>query len=269
MLGHLRAMLFSIWRYRYFIGASVAREFRARYARSSLGALWVVFPALAQITIFTLVFANLMRPSLQGMEGDRYAYSIYLCAGIISWTLFSELITRMCNVFIEHAQVIRKTSVPRVTFPLICISTALVNFAVLAGLFLAFLALVGRLPGVEVVYLLPVLLVLLLLGTSFGLLLGTVNVFLRDVGHLVGVVIQFAFWLTPIVYVLSVLPESLQPLARLNPMWPIVSAFQDVFVWQRAPDWVALSWVLLMSLLVLALAAMSFHRSAGDMADEL
>jgi lipopolysaccharide transport system permease protein len=269
MLGHARALFGAIWHYRYFVGASVAREFRARYARSGLGALWVVFPALVQITIFTLVFANLMRPSLAGMEGDRFAYSVYLCAGVISWSLFAELLTRMCNVFIEHAQVIRKTSVPRVTFPLICMSSALLNFLVLIVLFLVFLGLVGKLPGWEILHLLPVLAVLLMLAGSLGLLLGTLNVFVRDIGHLLGVVIQFAFWLTPIVYVPSILPEAIQGVLQFNPMWPIVSGFQSVFVWQRAPDWSALMQVSAFSLMLAVLAVLAFHRMAPDLADEL
>ena len=269
MLSHLLAMLRSLWRCRAFMRATVEREFRTRYARSALGPVWLVLPSLAQITIFTVVFSALMRPSLAGMEGDRYAYSVYLCAGVICWGLFAEIVSRMSLVFIEHAAVIRKTNIPRASFPLICAASALLNFAVLMALFLLFLLLVGKFPGGEILYLIPVLAVQVLLASALGVVVGVVNVFLRDLGHMVTVVLQFGFWLTPVVYSINVLPERVASLLQFNPMWPIVSAYQNIFVWQQAPSWAGLGYALGLALGLSALAALTFHRMGADMVDEL
>ena len=175
-------MVRSLWTYRDFVQASVAREFRLRYAGSALGALWQIISPLAMIVIYTLVFAGLMKARLPGVD-DRYAYAIYLCCGLLAWTMFAEILTRSQTMFIDSANLLKKASFPRSCVPAIIVGSALVNLAVVYSVFLAVLAISGRWPGTAVIAAPVPLLLLASLGLAIGVFLGIVHVFFRDVGH--------------------------------------------------------------------------------------
>ena len=93
-------MIGSLWQYRDYVRASVARELRLRYAGSALGALWQILSPLAMIAIYTLVFSGLMKARLQGI-GDPYAYTIYVCSGLLAWTMFAEILVRSQTMFLD------------------------------------------------------------------------------------------------------------------------------------------------------------------------
>ena len=107
------------------------------------------------------------------------------------------------------------------------------------------------------------------LATGLGIFLGTLNVFIRDIGQVMEVVINFWFWLTPIVYMLSIIPQQYQWLIMLNPMSGIVIAFQDILVYDKTPDWDILLYPGILSVLMLILALFTFKKATKEMADVL
>lgn len=100
-------MLRTCYEKRYFIVESVKREFFSRYTHSLLGATWAVLNPLSMIIVYMLVFSQVMRAKLPGIESG-FAYSIYLCAGILPWGLFTEISTRCVNTFIENGNLLKK-----------------------------------------------------------------------------------------------------------------------------------------------------------------
>jgi len=261
-------MIGTIWAYRGFIHGSVAREFHARYRNSLLGALWAVLNPLAMVTIYTLIFSSVMQARLPGIE-DPYAYSIYLCAGILTWNLFAEITGRGQNVFLENAALLKKLSFPRLCLPIIVILSALLNFAIVLGIFLAVLILIGRFPGLPLLGIIPVLAVQILFAVGLGILLGVLNVFFRDVGQFFAIALQFWFWLTPIVYPAAIIPERFRSLIELNPMVPVIGAYQRIFVQAAWPEWPTLLPITLLGGLVCILALHLFRKRSGEMVDEL
>lgn len=265
MTGLLRAL----WRYRGFILGSVRREFQARYANSMLGAAWTILNPLAMIVVYTVVFSNVMKARLPGSDSP-FAYSIFLCAGVLPWGLFTEIVGRGQNVFLEHANLIKKLNFPRICLPAIVVLHAGLNFAIIFGLFLGFLLLVGGFPGWALLGAVPVLLTLIALGIGLGITLGVLNVFFRDTGQFFSIVLQFWFWLTPIVYSAAILPESIRgPLLAWNPMAPLVDASQTIFVGAKWPEWHALWMPAAVALALCLLGVHLFSRHAGEMVDEL
>lgn len=262
------AFMQSVWHYRGFILGSVKREFQSRYRGSLLGALWTVLNPLSMIIVYTVIFSQIMQARLPGVE-HSFAYGIYLCAGILTWGLFAEVITRTQSVFIEHANLIKKISFPRICLPIIVLLNALVNFSIIFALFLGFLLITQTLPGWALLGVIPVLLVQALFAISLGIVLGVLNVFFRDVGQFTGVCLQFWFWFTPIVYPASILPEAIRPWVEANPMVPIIGAYQGIFVYGQWPDWSALLPITLISLALCAWALMLFRKRSGEMVDEL
>ncbi|MFK3740088.1 ABC transporter permease [Massilia sp. TN1-12] len=263
-------MLRGLWLYRGFVLGSVKREFQAKYMNAMLGALWSLLSPLAMIVVYTVIFSEVMHSKLPGAGADaRFAYSIYLCAGILTWGLFAEIVARGQAMFLEQANLIKKISFPRICLPLIVVLNALVNFGIIFGLFTVFLVASGTFPGPVFLAILPVLAIQLLLAIGIGMIAGVLNVFFRDVGQFVTIAMQFWFWLTPVVYPITILPPEVRDLLRWNPMARLVEAYQQVLVKGVPPDWVALLPVLLLALLLCALGLRLFRRRAGEMVDEL
>ena len=261
-------MLRSLWAYRGFMRSSVLRDFHARYRNSLLGATWAILNPLALIAVYTLIFSQVMRAKLPGIEGI-FGYSIYLCAGLLSWGYFAELTTRGQNMFLENANLLKKIRFPRLCLPVIALATATVNFAIVFGLFCLFLLLSGTFPGWPIVAVVPVLAIVVTLALGLGMTLGVLNVFFRDVGQAFGILLQFWFWLTPIVYPASILPASVRPWLVLNPLASIMAALQGILAARQWPDWASLWPSALLSVALCALGLHLYRKHAADMVDEL
>lgn len=264
----LPGMLKSVWAYRGFITGSVKREFQSKYRNSMLGAAWTVLQPLAMILVYTVIFAQVMRAKLPGVESS-FAYSIYLCAGVLTWGLFAEITSRAQNVFLEHANLIKKLSFPRICLPIIVVFNAGLNFAIIFGLFTGFLILSGNFPGWTFLGMVPVLAVQVLFSIGLGISLGVLNVFFRDVGQFFAILLQFWFWFTPIVYPASILPETIRPFLHWNPMASVVMAYQEILVNGQWPQWQTLWPTALISIALCLFGMRLFRKRAGEMVDEL
>ncbi|MDD1003212.1 MULTISPECIES: ABC transporter permease [Pseudomonas] len=265
-------MLLSLYRslhdYRGFILGSVQREFQARYRNSLLGALWPIFNPLSMIIVYTVIFSHIMRARLPGVD-DGMAYSIYLCAGLLAWGLFSEITLRSQNMFLDNANLLKKISFPRVCLPVIVLINAGINFAIIIGLFLGFLLVTGRWPGMALLALVPLIALQMMLCAGLGMVLGVLNVFFRDVGQLFGICLQFWFWLTPIVYPISILPEWLQNLLQFNPLTSLIASYQNVFLYGQWPLWSSLLPAFVIGAVFCAIGLRLFRQRVGEMVDEL
>ena len=258
----------ALWLFRGFIAGSVKREFQSKYRNSVLGAAWTVLNPLAMIVVYTVIFAQVMQAKLPGVE-KTFAYSIYLCAGLLTWSLFAEITGRAQNIFAENANLIKKLNFPRLCLPVTVVVSAIVNFFILFGLFTTFLVVSGNFPGWAYLAMLPVLAIQVVFAIGLGVGVGVLNVFFRDVGQFFSLFLQFWFWFTPIVYPVTVLPERLQPLISLNPMARLVQAYQAILVHGQWPNWQALVPVFVAAIVLCALGFHLFRKHAAEMVDEL
>lgn len=258
----------ALWRFRGFIAGSVKREFQSRYRNSLLGAAWTILNPLSMIAVYTLVFSQVMRAKLPGVD-STFAYSIYLMAGLIPWGLFAEIVSRGQNMFLENANLIKKVSFPKACLPVILLLSSLVNFLIVLGLFLLIAFALGLAPGWPILGLIPLVLLELAIAISLALILGVFNVFFRDAGQITGIFLQFCFWLTPIVYAIDIIPESYRGWLSLNPLVPLFTGFQTIFVQNVIPDFQAVLPTLLVAVLLMLYAGMLVHKHADDMVDEL
>ncbi|HEF4725989.1 ABC transporter permease [Burkholderia multivorans] len=264
MLGMLKAL----WAYRGFIVGSVKREFQSKYRNSLLGAAWTVLNPLAMIVVYTVIFSRVMHARLPGVD-NSFAYSIHLCAGVLPWGMFVEVVSRAQNTFIENANLIKKLSFPRLCLPVIVVANSLVNFAIVFTLFVVFLIVTGNFPGVPFLAVIPLLALLTLFAIGLGITLGVLNVFFRDVGQFFNIMLNFWFWLTPIVYSVDILPKSIQYGMQFNPMASLVQAFQTVMMQGKWPEWSQLWLVTALGVGLCLLGFSLFRKHAGEMVDEL
>lgn len=261
-------MLRALWAYRGFILGSVKREFQSKYRNSLFGAAWTVINPLAMIIVYTVIFSHVMKAKLPGVD-NAFAYSIYLCAGSLTWGLFAEIVGRGQNIFLDNANLLKKINFPRICLPVIVVLNAGVNFSIIFGLFLLFLLVFGFWPGWASVALIPVLLIQLIFATGLGMTLGVLNVFFRDVGQFFGIFLQFWFWLTPVVYPVSILPAEIKPFMAFNPMYHLVHAYQGILVSGYWPDWESLIYPFVLGGALCLVGFRLFRQHVGEMVDEL
>ena len=258
----------SLWSYRFFIVSSIKNDLRARFTRSKLGGLWMVIHPLAQVLIFALILSEVLSAKLPGVD-NKYAYALYLMAGMLFWTLFSETIQRCLTLFIDNANLMKKMAFPRLCLPVIAAGTMLVNNVLLCAAIFAVFAVLGHFPGSEAVWLPVLALLTLTLAMSLGILLGVINVFMRDLGQVIPVVLNALFWLTPVVYSLSVLPERYQAWFKFNPLYVLVTSYQNVLVYGKPPLWGELGSLVLATVVLAGVALVMFRKSSAEMVDAL
>lgn len=261
-------MLLALWRYRYFIVSSIRNELYARFARSKLGGLWMVINPLSQVAIYALILSNVLAAKLPGIE-NKYAYAIYLMAGLLCWTLFTEVLNQCLNLFVSQANVMKKMSFPRLTLPLIVVGSSFINNTLLFIAMVVVFLILGHPFGLAFLLFIPLALFTIVFALSLGMILGTLNVFFRDIGHVVPVILQVWFWFTPIVYPETIIPEEYRHLLHLNPAYPIVNAYHDVFMYSQLPDLQGIFAILAVSTLLLLAGFTLFRRASSEMVDVL
>jgi lipopolysaccharide transport system permease protein len=264
----MRSYFQTVWRYRHFLISCVQADFRAKFARSRIAGLWIIIQPLIQVTIYAVILSAVLSGKFPGVD-SKYAYAVYLLSGSLAWGLFSEIINRSLTIFIEYGNVLKKISFPRVCLPLIVILIAAVNYALLLLANLLVLFFIGRLPGAEIFALIPLTLILALFASALGLILGTLNVFMRDVGPVLAVVTQLWFWFTPIVYPLNVVPAEFRSYVELNPLTSVVQGFQQVLLYGAMPNWQSLIPITVLSFILAIGALIAFRGAAPEMTDVL
>ena len=264
MIGMFR----SLWQYRHFVISSIRNELKSRFARSKLGGLWVIISPLSQVLIYALILSNVLAAKIPGIE-NKYSYAIYLMAGLLAWSLFSEIINRCLNLFIENGNLMKKMNFPRITLPSIVIGSCLLNYILLFTSMLVIFALLGHQFSLTMLWLIPLTLALVVLALGLGLTIGILNVFLRDIGQVIPIILQVWFWLTPIVYPESIIPENYQHLMNLNPMYPIVSAYHKILVYNEVPQLFDVAIISVIALAILLLSLFIFRRASSEMVDVL
>lgn len=264
----MREILLAIWSYRDFIGSSIRNDLRSRFARSKLGGLWMVLQPLAQVAIYALVLSRIMAAKLPGID-NRYAYVIYLMAGMVAWSLFAEVVTRSLTLFVDNGNLMKKMAFPRVCLPIIIAGSSLVNNVLLLVASIGVFLLIGHPLNMAMLWL-PVLIgINLALAVALGLILGVLNVFVRDVAQVTAVVLQLLFWLTPIVYMPSIIPDRLRAILEFNPMMHMAVAFQDIILYGRTPHVTGLAIISVTALILLSFSLVLFRRAAPEMVDVL
>ena len=264
----MKDMILAVWSYRFFILSSIETEFKSRFIRSKFGGLWMILHPLAQVLVYALILSQIMTAKLPGVA-TQYAYPIYILSGMVGWTLFSEILNKSLNVFISNGNLLKKMAFPKLALPLITIGGAMINFLIFLVMMFIVFGFLGHLPY-HALHWLPLLVIITVtLAIGMGLFLGTLNVFIRDIGQMMEVVLNFWFWLTPIIYMISIVPKEYHSLFMLNPMTGIILGYQNVLLYDKAPDISLLIYPSIFAIISLILAMIVFYRAREEMADVL
>lgn len=264
-----------IWEQRRLLRLLTGRELKSRYKDSAGGFLWSLAKPLTQLFIYYLVIGQFLGAA-RGIEN----FAIYIFAGLTVYTLFSEIVGAGTGSIIANQGLVKKVYLPREIFPLAAVGSALFNFAVQFVILLIAAGVLGTLAfGPQLLFGLGALLLVLVWGTALGLLLGALNVYLRDIQYLVEVVLLLLMWASPILYswqqAAAVLPGWLLEIYVNSPITLAVLGFQEAF-WSEASNGVPLPHLALRMLIAGAIGLLAlfgaqrvFSRLQGDFAQEL
>jgi lipopolysaccharide transport system permease protein len=243
-------------------------DLRGRYVGSSLGLFWSVIHPLVMIGIYTIVFSRVMGARLAGST-DPYAYGLYLCAALLPWMGFQEVVTRCTTLFPDNANLVRKVAFPKsILYGYVALSAA-INTGLAITVFLVGYVATGHAVHPTLLGWLGVVLLQLAFGLGIGIVTSVAHVFLRDTAQLVTVLFQLAFWATPIVYVADVLPGRLHALERFNPLHLFSSAHRTLVLDGRWPAAVPTTALVALTGLMLAAGLVVYRRFRADILDEL
>ena len=250
----------------------VRQDLKDKHAGSALGALWTLLLPLANILIFTLVFSRIMgaRLNAMGMEYlGAYSYSVYLITALLAWHAFATTLTRITNVYQEKAQLITKVHVSLFTLPIYIVISETIVYLISMVFFAVFLWLIDFQWSAAWLWLPIIFAIQQLFAYGLGLLCAILSVFFRDLRTLVGIVTQLWFWLTPIVYVISILPPEWLRYFSWNPLYQTTRALRESLIAGQSPDWPALSPVLAIGLVLLGISLVAGRHLEKDIRDFL
>jgi lipopolysaccharide transport system permease protein len=212
MVAQRELLIFLIW-----------RDVSVRYKQTILGSAWAVLQPLLMMLIFTLVFGRFVD---KGTPEISVPYPVFIFAGLIPWTLFSQGYAQAALSLASHQHLLSKVYFPRLFIPIAAASVYLVDLAYSLGIYALILLYYRITPSWTIVFL-PLLVGLTLIATlSLGIMLSALTVFYRDIRHVVPFLTQILLFVTPVIYPLSALPERFHYLLALNPMFGIVVAYR-------------------------------------------
>jgi ABC-type polysaccharide/polyol phosphate export permease len=250
------------------IRAMVIRDMRARYMGSFLGFFWSVIHPLTQLLLYYFVFAVVMKMRL-GPEYGGASFAVWLTAGLLPWMLFAEAVTRAPGAVLDQSNLVKKMVFPSEIFPIVNLTAAIVNHLIAVAILLGFLVLSGYGLSFKIVLILPYLFLTGLLALGISWLLSAVNVFLRDIGQIISVVVNIWFFLTPIVYARQLIPERLQGLYDLNPMLHVVEGYRAALLGRGDVDMAGVAYLLVAGLIAFGLGGLVFKKLKPAFADVL
>lgn len=251
-----------ILEYKELIKNLVVRDLKVRYKRSILGVFWALLEPLILMILFTVVFSILLRIRIEN-------YPVFVLCGILPWVFFSSALTYSADSIAGNASLIKKIFFPREIIPLTVIFSRLVNFLV-SLLFLFIFMIVFKIKFTYCLVYLPLIVgIQLLLILGLALFCSSLNTFYQDVGFILQFILFGWFYLTPIFYPVSMVPERYFFLYMLNPMATIVHSYRNVIFYGAPPEGGYLVITVATSLVVFFIGITFFRRLESRFAEVL
>lgn len=226
LLHRLREVI----KYRSMLYSLIMSELRTRYRASVLGFLWTFINPLLMLIVYSIVFSIIMRINMNH-------YSVFLFIGLLGWNMFATAVQSSSGVIIRQSSMVNKIYFPREILPLSVVGGSVFNYILSLVVLIPVLFLYGYWPTWLWLFFPLILLVGALMTAGFSLIFSALNVYFRDFEHMLGIFIMLWFYLTPIVYPISLIPKGYVNLIKLNPVVSVVLSLQDIFYYHQPLRW--------------------------------
>ncbi len=218
----MKLLLLPFTSFKFLLYQLTQKEIKARYKQSIIGYAWVLLNPLALLLVYSFVFSIVFR-----FPTGNIPYPIFLFAALLPWTFFQSSVLTATNSLVSHAELLKKVSFPRETIPYSVILAKVVDFFFSAFVFILLLIFYKVSLPWTFLYFFPLFAVQILLTTGISLFLAAANLFYRDIQYLGNLLLLLWFYVTPIVYPLSLVPEKYVWLYKLNPMVGLVEGYRS------------------------------------------
>jgi ABC-2 type transport system permease protein len=252
-----------IWRSRELLHNLTNREVRGKYRRTALGQLWSLANPIAAIVIYTFIFSFIFRlPAQVGDPSGLDTYALWLVCGLLPWLFFNRVLTLGTDALVANAGLIQKVYFPRIVLPLSLANATFFTWVLEMGVLAIALSLLGSfvLPWIPLIALFMI--VFALFSVGLAMVFSIINVYFRDLAYLLTIVLQFWFYLTPILYPVDLVvaqsdrlggllgtPITLLDLYTLNPVEGFIEIFRNLLYDNRLPEIstmvIALGWTVI------------------------
>jgi ABC-type polysaccharide/polyol phosphate export permease len=257
-----KSLLKTAIHYHLLIITLVKRDIKARFKGSFLGFFWNILNPLLFMLVYSLVFSIYFKMGTPG-------YPVYFLSGFLPWLWFSEAIQGGTNSILIGSTYVKTAIMPSEILPIVAISTAFMNFLFSLPLLFIFAAVYRWEIGWSIVSLPIICIAQALLSIGIVLFTSTYNVFLRDLGYLIGHLLMILFFLNPICYEMSFIPEHIRPYYRYFPTAQLVEDYHAIFYYGKSPDWYGLASVIVFGLLLTWLGARVFKKHKDSFSEFL
>ncbi len=262
----MRELVWGLCRSRQVIGSFVRRDLRGRYAGSLMGVFWSVVHPLALLLLYSFVFAIAIRIPLPPEEGTPY-FAFFLATGLFPWIGFQEAVSRSSTAVAEHANLIKRAAFPSEILPVYLVLSSFLHQVIGLALLLLVMAVVGQPLHVAALGLPGVFLLQLLWTCGLAWFFAAATVFFRDLQQLLSVGLTMWFFLTPIAYPASILPEAYRFLLTGNPVYHLIEAYRSLLLRGEFPPWEGLLFFSAAALAVFIAGGWFFQRVKHEFAD--
>ena len=265
--GFAALNLGDLWHYRELIWFMIWRDIKVRYKQTALGAAWAILQPVLNMLLYNFLFNG----GVTKVDIDsNIPYPLFSFAALLPWGLFTTALNSASRSLTSNTNMITKTYFPRLILPMASVLGGLLDFAIAFVIMLIMMFYYNYLPGWEVLWALPVFL-LLSIVTALGvaLWLSAINVQYRDVGYALPFLTQFWFFLTPIVYSSKVFSEKWQLIYALNPMAGVVNGFRWALLGVGSPPDMLVGVSAAISILILLSGLVYFRNMEKTFADTI
>jgi lipopolysaccharide transport system permease protein len=251
-----------IYHFRYFLRNLVARDLKVRYKGSFLGLLWSLLNPLLMMVVLSLVFSKALRINIHN-------YPVFLLCGLLPWNFFAISVSNATASIVSQAGLLKKVAFPRDILPLASILGNLIHFGIGLVILFVFLIIFKVKLGLPILGLPFVVLLQFIFVLGLALVLSSLNVFYRDVQQILEVLLLIWFYLTPVIYPLTMIPERFHRFYLLNPMASQVSIYRSLLFENRMPSLKIIIAAIILSLLTLLMGDLVFRRYRFRFSEEL
>lgn len=258
----IRQHIQELFRYRSLVNSLVVRELKARYRGSFLGFLWTFLNPLLLLGVYALVFNIYLRIRIEHYAG-------FMFVGLLPWIWFSSALLEGTYSITAGGSLVTKVLFPSQVLPVVKILANLLNYLLSLPVLFGFLWAMGIYPGWPLCWLPVIIGMHLLFIEGLVLILATINVFFRDVQHILANLLTLWFFLTPILYPLSQVPPPFNNWVLLNPLAQITLAYQNIFFYNRNPELKVLLGFLGLSLCLWGIGMFFFERYKETFAEKI
>ncbi|MEW6696510.1 MAG: ABC transporter permease [Bacillota bacterium] len=259
----------NLWQHKNLIGQLAKREILARYKGSYLGFFWSFLTPFFMLAIYTFVFSIIFEARWGMATGGKVEFAMILFCGLIVFNIFSESVIKAPGLIYSNVSYVKKVVFPLEILPVTVIISSLFNGAVsLFVLLFVLIILMGTFHW-TVLFIPIIILPLVMITLGICWFLASLGVFVRDIGHIVGVAVTGLLFLSPIFYPISAIPSEIQKLFYVNPITYIVEDARRVIIWGQQPNWPILGIELAAGILIMILGYAWFQKTREGFADVL